>query len=120
MTSRPQRQLYKHEQAKHDLVKIYAFLFERNDRAAERFLAECRKPFELLLQMPGVGHPWRPLLRSFPELRVFPVSRRFKKYLIFYQPVSDGVRIVTIMHGTRDLLPLLELLPEGNLEDERE
>jgi plasmid stabilization system protein ParE len=35
--------LDKHEQAKQDLIEIYAYLSSRDDRAARRFLAETRE-----------------------------------------------------------------------------
>jgi plasmid stabilization system protein ParE len=84
--------LYKHEQAKRDLIEIYAYLSGRNDRAAQRFLDEARKTCDLLLRMPGIGRRWKPSIASLPELRVTTLPRPFRKYLIFYRPVSDVKR----------------------------
>ena len=39
-------------------------------------------------------------------VRVFPVSR-FKKYLVFYRPVADGIEILRVLHGARDIDDLL-------------
>ncbi len=51
--------LYKHEQAKQDLIEIYAYLSGRSDRAAQRFLEETRQAFDLILQMPSIGRRWQ-------------------------------------------------------------
>ena len=39
-----------------------------------------------------------------PKLRSFPVGN----YVIFYQPISDGVEIVRVLHGSRDIESLFE------------
>ena len=39
-----------------------------------------------------------------PGLRSFPVGR----YLIFYVPLTNGVDIVRVLHGSRDLVALFE------------
>jgi toxin ParE1/3/4 len=110
MTSPTARRIYKHEQAKEDLIEIYAFLLERNERAARMFLSEAIKAFDLILNIPGVGKRWESPIAELVELRVTTVSRRFRDYLIFYRPVLDGVQIVTVLHGARDLPPLIESL----------
>jgi len=35
----------------------------------------------------------------YPGLKSFPVG----KYIIFYLPISDGLEIVRILHGMRDI-----------------
>jgi toxin ParE1/3/4 len=37
-----------------------------------------------------------------PRLRSFPVGR----YVIFYRPMENGIEIVRVLHGARDLPPL--------------
>lgn len=34
-----------------------------------------------------------------PRLRSFPVAR----YVLFYRPIDDGVEIVRVLHGSRDI-----------------
>ena len=41
-----------------------------------------------------------------PELqgmRRFPVSEGFEKILLFYFPLADGIELVRVVHGNRDL-----------------
>jgi toxin ParE1/3/4 len=75
-----------------------------------RFLVAAHETFSLLAGRPGIG--WSPRL-EIPELkalRVFRVSG-FEKMLILYLPVSEGVDIFRVIHGSRNVLALL--LREG-------
>ncbi|MGH9438287.1 MAG: type II toxin-antitoxin system RelE/ParE family toxin, partial [Terriglobia bacterium] len=37
----------------------------------------------------------------------FPV-KDFPKYLIFYRPIRDGIEVVRVIHGARDIPALFE------------
>jgi toxin ParE1/3/4 len=110
MSSPAARNIHKHAQAKEDMIEIYAYLLERNERAARMFLSETSKAFDLILKMPGIGRRWESTIAELKELRVITVSRRFHDYLIFYRLVADGVQIVSVLHGARDLPPLIDAL----------
>lgn len=43
-------------------------------------------------------------------MRRFPVSDGFEKMLLFYFPMPDGIELVRVIHGNRDLE---RPLPEG-------
>ena len=67
-----------------------------------RFLVAAHDTFALLANQPYMGwHPalWHPELR---ELRVFRV-RTFERMLILYLPLRDGVDILRVVHGSRDM-----------------
>lgn len=36
-----------------------------------------------------------------PNLRSFPIG----SYLIFYRPIEDGIQLIRILHGARDITP---------------
>jgi hypothetical protein len=40
-------------------------------------------------------------------MRCFPVSDGLEKILLFYFPLQDGVDLVRVVHGSRDLEQLL-------------
>jgi hypothetical protein len=40
-------------------------------------------------------------------MRRFPVSDGFGKILLFYFPLQDGVDLIRVVHGSRDLERLL-------------
>ena len=39
-----------------------------------------------------------------PELRSFPVDN----YIIFYRPISEGIQVIRVLHGARDIPPLFD------------
>jgi len=80
---------------------------ELADRAqlelAIRFLATANETFDLIASHPKMGWPCRiPNLR-LKAVRVFRVGEPFDKYLIFYQPLEDGIEILRVLHGSLDL-----------------
>jgi len=70
-----------------------------------RFLVAAHEAFALLATQPNLG--WRSRLRHprLKELRVFRV-KGFKKTLILY-PFPEGVEILRVVHGPRNLPALL-------------
>jgi toxin ParE1/3/4 len=71
-----------------------------------RFLVAAHDTFSLLATQPDMG--WDARLRHprLKSLRVFRVAG-FEKILVLYLPVPDGVEIVRVVHGSRDLEGLL-------------
>jgi toxin ParE1/3/4 len=55
----------------------------------------------LLARMPELGRK-RPDLA--PDLRGFPIGN----YIIFYRPVPDGIQVIRVLHGARDIPELFE------------
>jgi hypothetical protein len=51
---------------------------------------------------------WHPRLK-YPDLKTLRVFRikGFERILILYLPLLDGVEILRVVHGSRDLLALL-------------
>lgn len=82
--------------ARADLAEIWLFIAEDSEAAADRFLNVLEQKFGLLATHPQMGR-LRPEL--MPELRSFPVGR----YVVFYLPMPDGIELVRILHGSRDI-----------------
>ncbi len=74
--------------------------------AADRFIAAVDRAFEQLARMPGIGTRYEPDDPAYPELRCFPVSG-FRKHLIFYRPLQDGIEVVRVLHGAHDIGAIL-------------
>jgi toxin ParE1/3/4 len=97
--------------ARRDLIQHFAYLGESSGVAgARRFLAEARHCFRELAQMPHLGAPGKS--QKFPTLRMWRV-RHFEKYLIFYEPFADGVRIERVIHAAQDYNRILTLGPSS-------
>jgi toxin ParE1/3/4 len=86
-------------QAEEDLIDIWLYIAHDDERAADRVLDDIEEKLLLLADQPGLG-PARPDIA--PDLRYFPVRR----YLILYRQITDGIEIVRVVHGARDV-PML-------------
>ncbi|HRK32121.1 MAG TPA: type II toxin-antitoxin system RelE/ParE family toxin, partial [Tepidisphaeraceae bacterium] len=85
-----------------DLLQHFVYIGERNSDAAERFLRAAREAVQDIARMPTAGG-----LKSFhhPELagiRSLPIDG-FKNYLIFYRETKDGIEVLRVLHGARDI-----------------
>ena len=87
---------FRTSEAEDDLVQIWAFIAERNLRAAEGLLNTINEKCELLAHSPEIGRR-RPELD--PDLRSFPVGN----YVIYYHRVEDGIEVIRVLHAARDV-----------------
>lgn len=84
-----------------DLVEIAFLIAEENPTAAHRWLDIIDEKCQLLARTPELGRKRADLA---PELRGLPVGN----YVIFYRPVHDGIQVVRVLHGARDIPSLFE------------
>jgi len=89
------------QQADRDLEEIADYLGERNPAAAVRVLEALHQTFTLLAKSPLLGTLREDLRR---DLRVFRSRKPADSYLVFYYPISEGVEIAMLLHGSRDYL----------------
>ncbi len=82
--------------ARCDLKEISRYLGARNLSAAERTLEELLGKFVLLDRHPQLGPPRNDLLEGMRHSVV-------GNYVIFYRPTDNGVDILRVIHGSRDL-----------------
>ena len=64
-------------------------------------ISNIREKCQVLSQQPGIG---RNRLDLLPDLRRFPVG----SYVIFYFPKGDGIEVVRVFHGARDIEQLFD------------
>ncbi len=99
--------VHRRHRASQDLIDIYRYLArEAGLRVARHFFVQTEATFTRLAGMPGIGASYEHEHPALTGLRVFPVSR-FKKYIVFYRPVADGIEILRVLHGARDFHGLL-------------
>lgn len=82
--------------ARSDLEEIRDYIAQDSSEAAERLLDKLLGKCRFLAKLPLVGQP-RDQIR--PGLRCFPAGR----YVIYYVPVEDGIAVVRVIHGARDV-----------------
>ena len=85
-------------QARADLLRIWLYVAEDSEPAADRLLEVIEEKIMRLAIFPEMGSP-RDDIR--PDLR----SLTHGRYLVFYryEPIDDQVRILTVVEGERDL-----------------
>jgi toxin ParE1/3/4 len=86
----------KSPQTEIDLTSIYNFIAHDSPGTANTWLERIESTFDMLAEMPHGGRARDDLM---PGLRSFPVGN----YIIFYQPVPDGVVVIRVMHGHQDI-----------------
>lgn len=83
-----------------DLDEIWDYIAVDNPEAADQFVDMIEEKSRLLAKFPKIGASCENLHLA---LRYLPVG----KYLIFYLSIDDGIEIVRVLHGARDLEGLL-------------
>ena len=86
------------QRAKADVLSIGRYIAEQSGSrsVALRFLDKIDAKLKFLARHPLAGEA-RPELAS--DVRSFPVGN----YVIFYRPFEDGIEVLRILHGSRDI-----------------
>ena len=88
------------EVAREDLRAITYYIALDNEKAAERVYKSVLSTCEQAAEMPGLGrHP-----DFIADSNIFYMNvKKFSQYLIFFKKYADGIRVLRIIHGARDL-----------------
>ena len=84
-----------------DLDEIADYFVARNVEADERFIDEFTKKCHYLTQFSLMG-------RSYSQLRPYLRGIPLQNYIIFYRIANDGIEIMRIIRGDRDLEAFFE------------
>ncbi|MGA3170579.1 MAG: type II toxin-antitoxin system RelE/ParE family toxin [Chthoniobacteraceae bacterium] len=90
-------------ESRSDFDNIWAYIAVRNLDAADGVVRKLDSTLNLLASAPEMG---RKVEELGPNLRSFPVG----SYLIFYRPIDDGIQLIRVIHGAREITP--EYFPE--------
>jgi toxin ParE1/3/4 len=83
-----------------DLAEIWAYIADDSVVHANTFTALIDRKFKTLARRPNIG-------RARPELATDLRSFAVRNHVIFYVPIANGVEIVRVLHGARDLEAVL-------------
>ncbi len=90
--------------AKRDLIRQWIWYEDNaNIEIADRFLAAVENTLGLLATQPESGGSLSVRASDLQGMRRFPVGGGFEKILLFYFPLDDGIDLVRVVHGSRDL-----------------
>ena len=82
-----------------DLIEIWDYISADNQNAADKLVLAINEKCDLLARQPEIGRKRADLgsdIRSFA----------YRRYLILYRIVVDGVEIIRVVHSARNLLDL--------------
>lgn len=88
-------------QADRDLHEIWSNIADDNRPAADRLIRSFDDVFRMLADHPHAGRSRNELQ---PGLRSHPV----RNHLLFYRPQANGIEVVRVVHGARDLDALFD------------
>jgi toxin ParE1/3/4 len=87
--------------AEADLLDIWNFIANDNPEKADSLLERIDRKIKTLAENPDIGRKRNELLM---DLRSFPVGN----YLIFYRSINQGIEVIRILHGARDIPSFFE------------
>ena len=93
--------------AERDIRECALFIGRDNSQAVARFIDASYETFQRLADLPGSGTPYEAISQAFHGMRRSLVSG-FEKYLVFYVQASEGVKIVRVIQGSRDIESIFE------------
>jgi toxin ParE1/3/4 len=96
----------KRSAARRDLLEVFLSIGRGSVPSARRFRKSAEATFKLLARMPRMGTLFDPGDPELADVRFFPITT-FEKYLVFYRPTDDGIEVVRVLHGARDLKSIL-------------
>ena len=110
------RSIRRTNQLASDIIEIYIRIHRDNPRAADKVLAAIERSIRALVDLPGVGRYWSSPDPRLDGLRVTTV-RPYRNYLIFFRAVADGIEVFRVVHGARELQPLVDEIDVDFEED---
>lgn len=93
--------IVKRPRALDDLAEIWAYIAADSFDNADNFVALIDSKLRALARRPGIG-------RSRPEVGKGFHSFAVGRYVIFYLPLSNGIEIIRVLHGARDIDSVLQ------------
>jgi toxin ParE1/3/4 len=104
------RRILKKPQVEQDLIDQFSYIARDKVEPAERFLQVAEESFDHLAAEPMRGSKWESPLPQLAGVRVYPMPSPYRNYLVFYRIIEDGIEVLTVLHGARDLQAVLRRL----------
>ena len=95
------KEVRRSDQANEDLVNIWEKINADNPTAANRLIYTLSDKCDTIAEFPLMGRARDELLAG---VRSFGVGN----YLIFYRVIPEGIAVIRILHGARDLQSIFE------------
>lgn len=89
-----------------DLIEAADYLVQDSLETALRFLDAAESTFAFVAKNPEIGALCKFQAVQAQSVRFWPI-KGFEKYLMFYAASKDGIDVVRVIHGARDLASVL-------------
>lgn len=100
------RRVYKEALAELDLIEHIDYLQDQaSTEVALRFIDAAEQALERLSEQPAIGAQREFANPRLAGIRMWPVPE-FSRYLIFYQHNDDEIRVLRVLHSSRDITSL--------------
>ncbi len=90
-----------------DLDQIEDDLRTAGAHVLRMFHQRLARALGLRERLPFTAPEYQPPDPRLPDLRYFPI-RRFESYAVFYQPTPDGIRVVRVLHTSRNIATIFD------------
>jgi toxin ParE1/3/4 len=100
------RRVVVHPEADQDLDEHFAYISADRPGAGIRFLSSARAAMDRLAEFPGIGRAREFKNPALAGIRSWAIPG-FERYLMFYRQIADGVEVVRVVHGARDVPTIL-------------
>ena len=94
-------------QARKDIVELAVYIGRDSVGAADRFIDATDETFVMLAESPLLGATYPTKNPRLEDIRVHRV-KGFPNHLTFYFVRQNGIEVVRVLHGARDLDTALE------------
>jgi toxin ParE1/3/4 len=98
--------IHRTPQAQVETIEAAFFISMDSPSAGERFIDAVEATLAQLKGAPGIGRAMELPHSQLAGIRFWSV-RGFPNHLIVYRPVDDGIEMLRLVHGARDLPSLL-------------
>ena len=83
-------------EAETDVIEIWGYIADESAAEADRWVDRLDERLQLWATQPMIG-------RARDELAPGLRSMSFGRYVVFFAPIHDGIDIVRVLHGSRDI-----------------
>jgi toxin ParE1/3/4 len=84
------------------MIELAEYIGQDSPASADRFMDSVEATFSYLESTPAIGRPYESDDSTLTNVRTWRVQG-FPNHLIFYRQVPQGVEVLTVMHGARDI-----------------
>lgn len=101
--------IYRRELALCELENISDYIAKDSPRRALKFLSVAERALLLLADHPQMGTAYETEDAELADLRRFPMAG-IQNHLVFHRGFDQGIQIVRVIHGARDIPNVLDEL----------